>query len=95
LTTASPDLSPRKPLGLSLRQADWRGILWQILVVAIAVAIVSWLWSNTVHNLSLCRIATGFAFPGREAGMPIAGNWLAFAMLRFSRRLETQAAPGE
>ena len=57
-------------------------------MVAIAVAIVTWLWSNTVHTLSVRRIATGFAFLGRKAGMPIADN-------RTSRRLETQAAPGE
>jgi len=43
-------------------------------VVAIAIAIVTWLWSNTVHNLSVRRIATGFAFLGRKAGMPIADN---------------------
>jgi general L-amino acid transport system permease protein len=79
LTTASPDLPPRKPPGLSLRQTDWRGVLWQILVVALAAAFVAWLWSNTVHNLSVRRIATGFAFLGREAGMPIADNWLAYS----------------
>jgi general L-amino acid transport system permease protein len=79
LTTASPDLAPRKPPSRSLRSVDWRGILWQILVVAIAAAVVAWLWSNTVHNLSARRIATGFAFLGREAGMPIADNWLAYS----------------
>ena len=41
---------------------------------AIVVAIVAWLWSNTVHNLSVRRISTGFAFLGREAGMPIADS---------------------
>jgi general L-amino acid transport system permease protein len=79
LTTVSPELPPRKPPGLSLRQADLRGILWQILVVAIAVAFIAWLWSNAVHNLSVRRISTGFAFLGREAGMPIADNWLAYS----------------
>jgi general L-amino acid transport system permease protein len=79
LTTVSPELAPRKPPSRSLRQADWRGILWQILVVAIAVAVIAWLWSNTVHNLSVRRISTGFAFLGREAGMPIADNWLPYS----------------
>src|ERR1700747_834254 len=79
LTTAAPDLSLRRPPAPSLRQVDWRGVLWQILVVAIAVAILAWLCANTVHNLSVRRIATGFAFLGREAGMPIADNWLAYS----------------
>ncbi|NLS71312.1 ABC transporter permease subunit [Bradyrhizobium brasilense] len=51
---------------------------WQILVVAIAVAVVAWLWSNAVHNLSVRRISTGFAFLGREAGMPIADSWIDY-----------------
>jgi general L-amino acid transport system permease protein len=79
LTTVAPELPPRKPPIRSLRQADLRGILWQILVVAIAVAVIAWLWSNTVHNLSVRRISTGFAFLAREAGMPIADNWLAYS----------------
>ena len=49
------------------------------MVVGIAVAIVGWLWSNALHNLSVRRISTGFAFLGREAGMPIADSWLAYS----------------
>ena len=41
--------------------------------------IVAWLWSNALHNLSVRRISTGFAFLGREAGMPIADTWLAYS----------------
>jgi general L-amino acid transport system permease protein len=48
-------------------------------VVGIAIAIVAWLWSNAIHNLSVRRISTGFAFLGREAGMPIADSWLAYS----------------
>ncbi|WP_246786775.1 ABC transporter permease subunit [Bradyrhizobium sp. USDA 3458] len=53
-------------------------MFWQVLVVAIAVAVVAWLWSNAVHNLSVRRISTGFAFLGREAGMPIADSWIDY-----------------
>ena len=49
------------------------------MVVGIAVAIVAWLWSNALHNLSVRRISTGFAFLGREAGMPIADTWIAYS----------------
>src|SRR5450432_4679904 len=55
------------------------GLLWQVVVVGIAIALVAWLWSNALHNLSVRRISTGFAFLGREAGMPIADAWLAYS----------------
>jgi general L-amino acid transport system permease protein len=54
------------------------GLFWQVVVVGIAVALVAWLWSNAVHNLSARRIQTGFAFLNREAGMPIADAWLVY-----------------
>jgi len=63
----------------SLTDRQLSGLLWQILVVAAVVALIAWLWSNTVHNLSVRRIATGFAFLGREAGMPIADTWLSYS----------------
>src|SRR3954453_434627 len=80
VTVSTPE-APRRP-------ARWRnswnrqrlsGLFWQILVVGIAVALVGWLWSNALHNLSVRRISTGFAFLGREAGMPIADSWLAYS----------------
>jgi general L-amino acid transport system permease protein len=54
-------------------------LIWQIVVVAIVVAAVAWLWSNAIHNLSVRRISTGFAFLGREAGMPIVDTWLPYS----------------
>src|SRR5438094_6093047 len=54
-------------------------LIWQVVVVGIAIAVVAWLWSNAIHNLSVRRISTGFAFLGREAGMPIADTWLAYS----------------
>jgi general L-amino acid transport system permease protein len=64
---------------ISLKDKQFSGLFWQIVVVAIVVAIIAWLWSNTVHNLSVRRISTGFAFLGREAGMPIADTWLPYS----------------
>ncbi len=63
---------PKRPIKLSWSDERVRGIFWQVLVVGIVVSIVWWLWSNTVHNLEVRRIATGFGFLGREAGLPIA-----------------------
>src|SRR6266705_3538831 len=67
-----------------MRRTPWNrqrlnGLLWQVVVVGIAVAVVAWLWSNALHNLSVRRISTGFAFLGREAGMPIADSWLTYS----------------
>ena len=75
MTIAARQRPPRR-FHLSLRGQAFTGLVWQILVVGIAVALVAWLWSNALHNLSARRISTGFAFLGREAGMPIADSWL-------------------
>ena len=75
----APKVRPRKQLQLSLHDERVKGWIWQLLVVGIAVAVVAWLWSNAVHNLSVRRIATGFAFLGREAGMPITDTWLPYS----------------
>lgn len=78
VTTSTPKRPPARPWRLSLGDPRVSGLFWQILVVAIAVAIVAFLWSNAVHNLSVRRISTGFAFLGREAGMPIADSWIEY-----------------
>ena len=79
MTVSTPE-TPRP----ARRRTSWNrqrlsGLLWQILVVGIAITVVGWLWSNALHNLSVRRISTGFAFLGREAGMPIADSWLAYS----------------
>ena len=78
MTTATPTPSRRKRPGFTLRGLNVASLVWQVVVIAIAVAIVAWLWSNTVHNLSARRISTGFAFLGREAGMPFADTLLPY-----------------
>jgi general L-amino acid transport system permease protein len=79
VTISMPERPRRRRARFSLSQEQLSGLLWQIVVVGIAVLIVAWLWSNAVHNLSVRRISTGFAFLGREAGMPIADSWLAYS----------------
>jgi general L-amino acid transport system permease protein len=69
---------PRRPIRLSWSDERVRGIVWQVLVVGIIGAIGWWLWSNTVHNLEVRRIATGWAFLGREAGLPIAESLIPY-----------------
>ncbi|HZF75507.1 MAG TPA: amino acid ABC transporter permease [Acetobacteraceae bacterium] len=80
--TAEPRLSrggpPKRPLRLSWSDERVRGIVWQVLVVAVILGIVYWLWSNTVHNLEVRRIATGFGFLEREAGLPIGESLIPY-----------------
>src|SRR6266436_1966847 len=79
VTTSTPRHPPGPRWRISLSNERFAGLLWQIVVVGIAIAVVAWLWSNAIHNLSVRRISTGFAFLGREAGMPIADTWLAYS----------------
>ena len=79
MRTSTPKLRPQKRLRLSFGDEKVKGVVWQIIVVGIAVAIVAWLWANAIHNLSVRRISTGFAFLGREAGMPIVDTWLPYS----------------
>jgi general L-amino acid transport system permease protein len=81
-TTTDPRLlraPPKRPLRLSWSDERVRGIVWQILVVGIIGAIIWWLWNNTVHNLEVRRIATGFGFLWREAGLPIAESVIPYS----------------
>jgi len=79
VTIATSEPARRKRSRGSLSKQRLSGLFWQIVVVGIAIAGVAWLWSNAIHNLSVRRISTGFAFLGREAGMPIADAWLAYS----------------
>src|SRR5438477_11056057 len=79
VTTSTPELRRRRQLRFLLNRQQIIGLFWQVVVVGIAAAIVAWLWSNALHNLSVRRISTGFAFLGREAGMPIADSWIAYS----------------
>ena len=80
MTTITPQKRPPRPrMEFSLQNDQFKGLLWQILVIGAAVAIIGYLWSNAIHNLSVRRISTGFAFLGREAGMPITDTWVAYS----------------
>jgi general L-amino acid transport system permease protein len=79
VTISTSEPARRKRLHSPLTRDRLIGLVWQIVVVGIAIALVAWLWSNAIHNLSVRRISTGFAFLGREAGMPIADAWIDYS----------------
>lgn len=70
--------APKRPIRLSWGDERVRNVFWQVLVVGIVGGIIYWLWSNTVHNLEVRRIATGFEFLHREAGLPIAESLIPY-----------------
>lgn len=59
------------PRRLSWNDPDVRSVVYQVVAVAL-VGIVGWfLVSNTLHNLSIRNISTGFDFLSRESGFAI------------------------
>jgi len=74
--TLDPRLSqgrkaPRKAFQLSWSDPRLRNIVWQVLILGSVGAIVWYLVSNTNQNLANRRIATGFEYLSRTAGIPI------------------------
>jgi len=65
---------------MQLRWSDptFRAVFWQVVVVGIVVAIVWYLVSNTNRNLAARRIATGFGFLSRTAGIPIGEHLISY-----------------
>lgn len=71
--------APRRGVRLSWRDPTVRSIVWQILIIGIVGFVVWWLVSNTMRNLEVRRIATGFGFLNREAGLPIAEAMIPYS----------------
>ncbi len=70
--------APKRRVRLSWSDPVLRSIVWQILIVGIVVALVWYLVSNTNHNLAARRIATGFGFLYRTAGIPIGESLIPY-----------------
>lgn len=70
--------APPRPLRLSWSDERFRNIIYQVLVVGAVVAVLYWLWSNTRYNLEVRRIATGWDFLNREAGLPIGESLIEY-----------------
>jgi len=70
--------APRRPLRISWSDERFRNIVYQVLVVGAVAALIFWLWSNTSYNLAVRRIATGWGFLWREAGLPIGEHLIPY-----------------
>ncbi len=82
-TTADPRLvatrtAPRKALAFSWSDPRFRNIVWQVVILGTLAAIVWYLVHNTQQNLEARHIATGFAFLGQTASMPIGEHLIPY-----------------
>jgi general L-amino acid transport system permease protein len=82
-TSSDPRLSgaraaPKRRIRLSWSDPRFRAIVWQIVIVGIVVGIGWYLVHNTNQNLAARRIATGFGFVDRVAGIPIAESLISY-----------------
>ena len=69
---------PKKALRISWSDPRFRAIFWQIVIVGVVALIVWYLVGNTNRNLAARHIATGFAFLGRVAGIPIGESLIPY-----------------
>jgi general L-amino acid transport system permease protein len=81
--TADPRLTaaraaPAKRMRLSWSDPKFRNLVWQLVVIGVLGAIVAYLVRNTMRNLDARHIATGFAFMGRTAGIPIGEHMIEY-----------------
>ena len=75
-----PDRSPRDTAG---RRSLWsdprlRGLIVQAVALAAVAAVIAYLTLNTLHNLSVRQIATGFDFLQRQAGFAIGEHLIPY-----------------
>ena len=80
--TIDPRLSgraaPERALKLSWSDPRFRSIVWQVVIVGVVVGIAWYLIHNTNQNLAARRIATGFGFLDRTAGIPIGESLIPY-----------------
>ncbi len=82
--TADPRYAParvakRRRMSLSWSDPMFRSFVWQVLIVGFVVGVLWFLISNTQHNLEVRKIATGFGFLDREAGLPIGESLIEYS----------------
>jgi general L-amino acid transport system permease protein len=63
---------------ISLNDPTFRAIFWQVVVVGIIGLLLWYLISNTLHNLEVRKIATGWTFLDREAGFAIGETLIEY-----------------
>ena len=70
--------APRKALSLSWSDPRFRNVVWQALILGAVAALVWYLVRNVNRNMDARHIASGFAFLGRTAGIPIGESLISY-----------------
>ena len=76
--TALSRTAPKRALRLSWSDPRFRSIVWQVVILGGVAAIAWYLIHNTSENLASRRIATGFGFLDRTAGIPIGESLISY-----------------
>jgi len=63
---------------LSWHDPGVRSVIYQILAISVVGGLIWFLVSNTMHNLAIRNIATGFGFLHREAGFAIGETLISY-----------------
>jgi general L-amino acid transport system permease protein len=81
--------APRKAFQFSWSDPRFRNIVWQVVILGGVGAIAWYLVANTSQNLADRRIATGFEYLSRTAGIPIGEHLVDYdpAVNTYSRAL--------
>ena len=84
VTTADPRIAgarkaPKRRMRVSWSDPTFRSLVWQVVIVGIVVGIIWYLVDNTNKNLTARRIATGFGFLDRVAGIPIGESLISYS----------------
>jgi general L-amino acid transport system permease protein len=72
----TPSKPPKKPF--SFRSQAFRGIVYQVIMIGIVVAVVWWLAANTMYNMKIRGIQSGFDFLAQTAGFDIGESLIAY-----------------
>ncbi len=74
----APRAAPKRRMRLSWSDPVFRSFVWQVVIVGGVIALGWYLVANTNRNLAARRIATGFAFLHRTAGIPIGESLIPY-----------------
>ena len=69
---------PRARNAWSWRSRAFRGLVYQVVAAATIAALAWFLWSNTLHNMRVRGIQSGFDFLGQQAGFTIGESLFPF-----------------
>ncbi len=74
----NPRVAPKRTMRLSWSDPKFRSILVQVAIIGLLLGFVGYLVHNTMQNLEIQHIATGFGYLNRQAGIPIAESLISY-----------------